>query len=184
MMPDVPVKDMLDRTISNLEKIDRLKENGAQVYEVTQLVNSFLAAFAHPWEEWREGLSSMSIDQAIREGWPMVEKSDPRDEDPETYGRVINFIRNGMAHGNIEFVNDGNDEILAVHVWNERGKWRTWGTRLDTNQLKQFLKCFQLLARTHEPSRKSPYKHIRDKPTGERTRCESCGRYGSIQQGQ
>lgn len=54
-----PVRTIMDRTMSNLKLVQRLHkeavERGDQVdelgpFEVTQLVNSFSGALAHPWE--------------------------------------------------------------------------------------------------------------------------------------
>ena len=56
MMPHEPTRDMMRRTMKNLEFI----ESHAKIYglfEVTQLVNSFLSALAHPWEVHNRSLS-------------------------------------------------------------------------------------------------------------------------------
>jgi hypothetical protein len=91
MMSDIDPRDIMNRTIENLDVINYLhQKNGDvpegtrfQVYEVTQLVNSFLAALAHPWETFKQELKGKSLRQAQLDGWPSVTKDDPRDKDPE-----------------------------------------------------------------------------------------------------
>jgi hypothetical protein len=49
MMPYEPVLDIMRRTMANLEFVEEHKSDIGP-FEVTQLLNSFLGALAHPWE--------------------------------------------------------------------------------------------------------------------------------------
>jgi len=141
MIPQEPVFDVMRRTMVNLKYIEDGKtEDGP--YEVTQLVNSFLGALAHPWEKFRQNLKLLSIAEAEDEGWPHIVKGSPNDQDPENLGELIRLIRNGLAHGNIEFLPDENNEIRAVRIWNLRNGQRTWCTELTVANMRTFLKCF------------------------------------------
>jgi hypothetical protein len=49
MEPFEEVKDLMKRTMFNLRFVEEHKARNGP-YEVTQLINSFLGAMAHPWE--------------------------------------------------------------------------------------------------------------------------------------
>ena len=67
MMPHVPVLDTMRRTMMNLAFLERHSaEDGP--FEVTQLINSFLGALAHPWETPRADLPTASLAEAGQQG--------------------------------------------------------------------------------------------------------------------
>src|SRR5438876_2348403 len=100
MMPRVPVGDLMRRTMENLAFVEAHADpNGP--FEVTQLVNSFLGALAHPWEKFTAELGKVSIAQAEADGWPRLTKEYATDRDPRDLGELLRLVRNGMAHGNI-----------------------------------------------------------------------------------
>jgi hypothetical protein len=71
MMPHEPVRDVMRRTMQNLQFVETHKDpNGP--YEVTQLLNSFLGALAHPWEKYQVELCSKSLSEAAKIGWPDI----------------------------------------------------------------------------------------------------------------
>ncbi len=49
MMPNEPLRDVMRRTMKNLEFVER-SATPTGPFEVTQLINSFIGALAHPWE--------------------------------------------------------------------------------------------------------------------------------------
>ena len=60
------VSMVMERTMFNLNFIkDHKQEDGP--WEITQLVNSFLGALAHPWEELKQQFNKMSIKESIKE---------------------------------------------------------------------------------------------------------------------
>jgi hypothetical protein len=67
----------MERTEVNYDFIRERHSCGADVFEVTQLLNSFLGAFAYPWEDWKKELLNTPLDKAHADGWPRVERSDP-----------------------------------------------------------------------------------------------------------
>ena len=175
-MPNVPVREIMQRTMGNYRFIDKQYQEGEAVFEVTQLVNSFLGAFAHPWEQWRQELAGISIAEAHKNGWPVVTADDPRDDDPQTLGKLLGLIRNSLAHGNIHYLKDHKNDIGALFIWNEWNGWRTWAATLDVSTLRDFLERFEAAARDlpDRPQRRPPDRHITDRP--EPVRCECCGR--------
>jgi HEPN pEK499 p136 len=87
-------------------------------FEVTQLLNSFLGALAHPWEAYQNELCAKRLVEAAMLGWPNIAKERPRDRDPETLGDLVRLMRNAIAHGNVEFLPGSATDIKAIRVWN------------------------------------------------------------------
>ena len=144
MMPWEPTRDIMRRTMVNLEFIERHATERDGPYEVTQLINSFMGALAHPWETYRSELSSMPL--SLAESWPSLSKEQPGDVEPESLGDALRLLRNGIAHGNIQFLPGQNGAIQSLRIWNmDRGR-RTWGTIISVADLRRFLKEFAALA--------------------------------------
>jgi hypothetical protein len=139
---------------------DRKTKNGP--YEVTQLINSFLGALAHPWEIFKEELKSVSLAEAESQGWPIIIKEYQQDNNPKNLGDLLRLIRNGLAHGNIEFIPDSNNEIRSIRIWNhERGE-RTWGANITVQEMRRFLDLFVDLAQElHEKEQLRRSEHDR-----------------------
>jgi hypothetical protein len=145
MMPHEPTLDIMRRTLRNLAFIEQhASSNGP--YEVTQLINSFLGALAHPWEGLKSELNSISIADAKSQGWPIPKDERATDHAPTTLGDVIRLLRNGLAHGNISFLPSRQGQIAALHIENrnDRGR-RTWGVIITPEDMKQFLERFVAL---------------------------------------
>lgn len=143
MMPGESVPELMRRTMFNLRFIQEKRgPNGP--YEVTQLVNSFLGALAHPWEKYKRELAAIPLASAFENGWPRVSPLDPSNEDPATLGDLIRLIRNGIAHGNIEFASDANGEISLIRIWNTLtgSRRRTWEAILTVHEMEAFLHKF------------------------------------------
>ena len=149
MYPRNLVVDLMNRTILNLEYIEKnSNQNGP--YEVTQLINSFLGALAHPWEKWKDDLKNISLKKAKEMGWPEVDNKLKSDSNPRDLEGLIRYLRNGIAHGNIEFTPNENNIIYKIRIWNEypmKHHKRTWETVLEITTLRKLLYCFNELAK-------------------------------------
>lgn len=158
MQPEEPVYEIMQRTMYNLEFVEKNKSIEGP-YETTQLLNSFLGALAHHWEQYRKELNKITIEKAHSMGWPKVEKELDSDINPKHLGDLIRLIRNGLAHGNFILYPDSKKEIKSVLVWNIniRSGVRDWGAILTIVVLRQFLlKFVELAEKIHKmsPSRK------------------------------
>lgn len=120
-------------------------------YETTQLINSFLCALAHPWEEMKADLMAVPLGHIEALGWPAL-VSDRGETEPTSLGHAIRLLRNGMAHGNIELIGNSVGEIASVRIWNnDKQGYRTWGTRLSILSLRDILIGFTaLIEERHE----------------------------------
>jgi HEPN pEK499 p136 len=145
MMPDEPTRDVMRRTMQNLQFVEAHK-GPAGPHEVTQLLNSFLGALVHPWEAFRNDLSGKSLAEAVATGWPHIAKERRSDRDPESLSDLVRLMRNAIAHGNLEFLPGSTGDIRALRIWNnDRGR-RTWGALLTVTEMRAFLECFVNLA--------------------------------------
>ena len=92
MMPLEPVRDIMRRTMANLEFVEaRADKDGP--YEVTQLLNSLLGSIAHPWEHFRAELNQLPPSEAAARGWPAIKKERPSDIDPASLGQLVGSRR-------------------------------------------------------------------------------------------
>jgi len=174
---DAPVRDLMIRTMAILETIDTLRRQGQRdVYEVTQLVNSFLGALAHPSEQWEEAFQKRTGRAERFAGWPTLSTDDERDDELAHPGEALKKLRNAMAHGNVKFLSDAEGDIAKVRLWNltPDGYW-DWGTTLTVRELREILERVVAIAtRLPEHQRGDP-PHVRDRPP--QTPCQTCGQY-------
>ncbi len=145
MYPQNLVPDIMRRTMTNLRFVEQHRQNDGP-FEVTQLVNSFLGAMAHPWEQFKSELNQLSLQDAERDGWPRVVKERPKDQAPQSLGDLLRLVRNSLAHGNIKFLPDDANEICALRIWNKDNGRRTWGATVPVEDMRRFLDRFVDLA--------------------------------------
>ncbi len=162
-----PVLLLMYRTIHNLEFIDRHKSHGGP-FEVTQLINSFLAVVAHPWDRLLDQRKLEQIKLESRQfrecGFPVfpslpVEGNPTRVDDAY---HLLRVLRNGMAHGNMELLDRKTlrrmvqtgplprvreDEIAGIKLWNRASDTApiTWCTALSIYDLQQTLTAMMRL---------------------------------------
>lgn len=150
-MPTAPLLDIMRRSMANLAFIDA-HASASGPYEVTQLINTFLGALAHPFEAMRADLMALPLSVAVKEGWPRITKELPSDREPSSLGDLIRLMRNSVAHGNIEFLPDGRGQIQSVRIWNTdpgTGR-RTWGAVVTVHDMRLILDRFvELIERRH-----------------------------------
>ncbi len=142
MMPHEPVLDIMRRTMHNLAFIEaRTSVTGP--FEVTQLINSFIGAMAHPWEQLKSELMSIPITEATKQGWPSIHDKGPAFEQPSSLGDLIRLFRNAIAHGNIVYLPDSRGHVAALRLTNkDRRGVTTWGAIVTPSDMRQLLDCF------------------------------------------
>jgi hypothetical protein len=152
MMPHEPIRDVMRRTMQNLQFIEAHKGLDGP-YEVTQLLNSFLGALSHPWEAYQSELCNRPLTEALAIGWPNIAKERPGDRDPESIGDLVRLMRNAIAHGNVDFLPGPAGDIRALRVWNKDRGRRTWGALITVADMRAFLICFVQLAEELDAAR-------------------------------
>jgi hypothetical protein len=142
-MPTEPLLDIMRRSMANLAFVEA-HAGPAGPHEVTQLINTFLGALAHPFEAMRDDLMALPLTDAAGLGWPTINKERPSDSEPASLGDLIRLMRNSMAHGNLDFLSDGKGQIHALRVWNThlRTGARTWGAVVLITDMRRFLGLF------------------------------------------
>lgn len=128
------VRDFAERTIKNLEAIEKMKNNNsnADVYEVTQLINSLLGLLVLIREHIIDDPSSLS----------KLEKDlhflfNDHNEDPK---RLIRSMRNAVAHFNIKLKSDHNNQIDRIVLWNECNKSKkNWEIELPIDHVRKIV---------------------------------------------
>jgi hypothetical protein len=151
-MPTDPLLDIMRRSMANLDFVEA-HAGPAGPYEVTQLINTFLGALAHPFEAMRDDLMALPLTHAAALGWPMITKERPTDTEPGSLGDLIRLMRNGMAHGNLDYLSDGKGQIHALRVWNTHPRTgaRTWGAVVRVADMRRFLRLFvELIEHRHK----------------------------------
>ncbi len=151
-MPTERLLDIMRRSMANLKYVEA-HAGPSGPYEVTQLINTFLGALAHPFEAMREDLLSLPITEAQASGWPAIAVERPNSFQPSSVGDLIRLMRNGLAHGNIEFLSDGKGQIQAIRLWNTepRTQRRTWAAIVTIQDMRALLASFvDLIERRHQ----------------------------------
>lgn len=134
--------DFTERTKMNLTYIEEMvnKNPALGIYEITQLINSLLGLLVFPFEEYkRENLiiPDKTIDTMEAEGWkvPKVVGDFPQVQDLK---ELIRYLRNSVAHFNIKFLTDENQQISGLKVWNINPKTEImyWNAELSVSDLR------------------------------------------------
>lgn len=139
------LKDYAKRTVDNLQAIEQLGEDNPTLptYETTQLINSLLGLIVLPVEQYFDQLPLIPIEELIKQGWkvPKVMGDFPQVKD---LCELMMNLRHAVAHFNIQFLVDGNNQIIGLEVWNKhpREKKILWQAEIGIPELRDLLKRF------------------------------------------
>ncbi len=149
MMPETPVLTMMRRTLRNLAIVERASKHG-DGYEVTQLINSFLVAFIHPWEKLRPDICELNLARAALVH-PVIKGGPNCIVMPETVGQMLRFVRNSFAHGHVDFSPAVDGSIGAIKLWNVDNSGRVnWRATVTPHDMHRFLIWFcEIIEGTH-----------------------------------
>lgn len=130
------VRDFASRTQENLLAIEKLKQSGHEVFETTQLINSMLGLLVFPQQAYVDTIPETPIEELKQMGWP-IPREHPRYTQVTNLKQLIRYMRNAVAHFNIEFIADRQHTIQKIRVWNTRMESRaalgTTGRMLHRN---------------------------------------------------
>lgn len=135
-----PIRDFALRTKHNLETLESLNRQEYTVYEVTQLINSCIGLLIIPQQKYWNKIPRKSIQDLINEGWHVPEATDgfPQIKDLR---ELMRYLRNAIAHFNIEFISDEEDRLSRLVLWNvdPDTKRQNWRVSLGIPELREFL---------------------------------------------
>jgi len=137
------IRDFAGRTQKNLCAIERLRADGQEVFETTQLVNSMLGLLVFPREQFIDQIPKTSLLELREAGWPVPIV--PNEFSQVTDLRELTrYLRNAIAHFNIEFIADESGEITGLRVWNtdQPGEKKTWEAELSLSDLRGIAERF------------------------------------------
>ena len=100
---------IVERTRKNLDFIAEARRAGADVHEVTHLLNSLLGLVVLPWERVDRNILSAKVLDLKGQDWPMPTTLYGRT--PKTLRALVRHLRNAMVHGHFEFV--GAEELFS-----------------------------------------------------------------------
>ena len=136
------IRDFAERTSKNLSMIEQLQTEGREAYEVTQLVNSMLGLLVFPQQNYINQIPETPLDDLKRDGWPVPNCQRGPDE-VRNLNQLIRYLRNAIAHFNIEFIDDGQNQLRLLKVWNEnRDGVKTWEAELSVSDLRGIAERF------------------------------------------
>lgn len=145
------VKDFARRTRKNLDLLQSLpqKHPDMKTYEVTQLINSMLGLLVFPQQRYVASIPKTPLCKLAQQGWPIPKVVDGYPP-ANNLNQLIRYLRNAIAHFNIEFLSDQNLQIRGLRVWNVRQRKSqhetTWKAELTIEDIEKITNKFvQLL---------------------------------------
>ncbi|POF63833.1 hypothetical protein CFR73_02020 [Novacetimonas maltaceti] len=139
-IPADPLLDIIRRSLVNLEFIDRNYREHA-VYEITQLVNTFLGAFIHPFERSSKGKAFMAYFTARPP--PIAVRYQVNECGGVTYYDFIQYVRHALAHGNMRYNPNEIKQIDSITLWNIRNGRKVLKCTIGTSDMKRLLLDFR-----------------------------------------
>lgn len=136
------VRDFAERTWKNYIFIEQsAHERTAEVYEVTQLINSLLGLLVFPQQQYMQQIPETPLEELYVAGWPQI-KMISGESECRTLRDLVRYLRNSIAHFNMEFYSNDNGELTGLLVWNMRGRHKNWVALMTLDDIKLFTKRF------------------------------------------
>lgn len=137
------VRDFALRTQANLRAIERLRAQGEEVYEATQLINSTLGLLVFPREEYVDRIPAIPLAELRAQGWPVPDVT-PNFKQVKDLRELARYLRNAISHFNVAFPADGTNELRLLRVWNTdpRSRTKTWEAVLTLEDLRELTHRF------------------------------------------
>jgi hypothetical protein len=148
------VRDFATRTLKNLEAVENAirRDGEAELYEVTQLINSMLGLLVFPEQKYLDRVPRTPVAELRAQGWPVPEMkgTPPHAEDLRD---LVRCLRNGISHFNIEFTSDGH-QLTGIKIWtcetDAQGKYvkkgghrvREWEAQFGLQELREIARKF------------------------------------------
>ena len=90
------------------------------------------------------------LQQLRQEGWPVPEVRG-RFRQVSDLRQLIRYLRNAIAHFNVQFLGDGQSQIRVLRVWNENPHGtKNWEAELSVDDIRGIANRFVKLLETSE----------------------------------
>ena len=76
-----------------------------------------LGLLVFPQQEYVDSIPRTPLEELRRDGWP-IPRVIGQFQQVTDLNQLIRYLRNAVAHFNIEFVGDGESNIKILRVWN------------------------------------------------------------------
>ncbi|MEQ9617830.1 MAG: HEPN family nuclease [Deltaproteobacteria bacterium] len=129
------IRDFAKRTSHNLKVIEALEKAGCITFEVTQLVNSMLGLLVFPQQKYMKKIPKIPITDLQNQGWP-IPKIIGNYKQVKDLNQLIRYLRNSIAHSNIEFKHNHKQEIDNLILWNTAKKGVNWKVEISQSDFK------------------------------------------------
>lgn len=103
--------------------------------EVTQLVNSLLGLLVFPKERYYYSIPEIPLSTLEELGFPTI-KVIGNFQPAMNLRELVSYLRNAIAHFNISFLTDRDNQISGVEVWNIRGGKTNWKAEIQLDELR------------------------------------------------
>jgi hypothetical protein len=139
------VKDFALRTLKNLNALRDIQRNqpSVEVYEITQLINSMLGLLVFPQQRYVNNIPKVPLAELANRDWPIPEVVGNYPQ-VKNLNQLLRYLRNAIAHFNLEFISDENKNIEGLRVWNvdPRTGEITWKARLTKDDIEKISRKF------------------------------------------
>lgn len=141
--------ELFKRTKTNLEAIERLKAEGEEVYETTQLINSLLSLLIFPREIFFKNIPEIPFEKLVQDGIPV-----PTINKGETPNLriLVRKLRNSVAHFNLSM--KGKTDITHICFQDKREDNVTWDCTFNIQCLKEFVFLLEQLIESNNSYQK------------------------------
>lgn len=139
--------DFAKRTLTNLKYMQNQKKNGEYVFEVTQLINSFLGLIVFPYETYLKNANSNNIfepnisRELLDEINSNPNKKDTyyykNEDEKNSFKTLVHRLRNAASHRRIK-CKSKNGIICSIMLEDRNGKCR-YRNELSVNQIERLV---------------------------------------------
>ena len=143
---------IVERTRKNLVYMREARRAGADIHEVTHLLNSLLGLVVVPWERLKTSI--VDVDIETLDDWPRVkELENTYPGETKSLEFLVNRIRNAVAHGGFRFEGSGPSfspdsrepsevKVVMTDCRSDHGVKRTWQAEINGEDLYRFCDKF------------------------------------------
>jgi hypothetical protein len=139
-------KGFAQRVRKNLDFIIKMRGDGEDVHEVTELVTSLLGIIIFPWEaKALQELEKLPLSELEAEGWPRWDILLDEKGDTKTLGKLTRHLRNAASHRRLRFSSDHREMHRVVIQFEDTSKptaQPNWRTKINAADLKEFCDRF------------------------------------------